>query len=284
MPKLSALSYYPVKSCAQWSVSSLIVGRRGSDGDRVFMVTDDAYNFRTQRKEQGGFAQMVSIKPFVHPRAGLLTLTAPHMPRCELLIKYRDERVVKAVVFDDVCEATDQGDEVAAWLTSFLGAPSRLVRMNKEFYRRVDPLFSPQPAQTTFTDGFPILLISDASLADLNRRINAKGREPVSRENFRSTFWVEGCDPYEEDTWKRIRVGGIVFDVVKPCSRCSITQVDWRRGVYREDKEPLVTLREYRHQKIEATGKYGVMFGQNLVHRGIGTIRLGQEIEILERK
>jgi MOSC domain-containing protein len=253
------------------------------------MVTDEHYRFRTQSKNQGGFTRMALIRPFYDPARQLLSLAAPDVPDCTIPVQWdgREEecKMRKMVtVFDDVCEAIDQGNVVAEWLSRFLGAPSRLVRMEGNWYRPVDPVFSPERAPISFADAFPILLISDASLLDLNWRLEARGCDPVSRENFRAAFWASGCEPYEEDTWKRLRIGGIFFDVVKPCARCSITQVDWQKGVYREDQEPLVTLRTYRHQTIPQTGKQGVMFGQNLVHRGLGEVCVGDEIEILERK
>lgn len=283
MPKLSVLFQHPIKSCAGWSVDQLTIGERGPEGDRLFMVTDENYVFRTQRKENGGFTKMVFIEPQFIDNGERMLLCAhdDSMPICSFTIRTSTATPVRATVHNDTCAAICQGEEAAEWLSAFLGKPCRLVRMTDTFYRRVDTVFSPEPAQTSFADAYPVLLISDASLDDLNARLEAQGKSPVNRKNFRSCLWVSGCQPYEEDTWKRIRINDVVFDVVKPCQRCSITQVDWQRGVYRDDKEPLITLQTYRHQKIELTGKSGVMFGQNLVHRGKGIIRVDDEIEVL---
>lgn len=286
MPKLSALFQHPIKSCASWAVNELTLGHRGPEGDRDFMVTDENYVFRTQRKEQGGFAKMALIASQLLSDGAWLALIAldNSVPPCQFMIRTRAAAPIQARVHGDTCDANDQGDEAADWLSNFLGVSCRLVRMADTFYRRVDTIFSPEAAQVSFADAYPVLLISDASLHDLNSCLEDKDKPIVSRKNFRSCLWAGDCKPYEEDTWKRIRINGVVFDVVKPCQRCSITQVDWRRGAYRDDKEPLITLRSYRYQKIELTGKSGVMFGQNLVHRGFGTLNVGDEIEILERK
>lgn len=281
---LSALCQYPIKSCAGYYVNDLIIGPRGPEGDRGFMITDESYRFRTQRKENGGFTRMAFIEPQFINNGEHMMLQArdDSVPQCCFIVRTSTTAPVRVTIHDDTCDAIDQGDEAAQWLTRFLQVPCRLVRMTDTFYRRVDPVFSPQTAQASFADAYPVLLISDASLADLNSRLERQGKPPVCRENFRSCLWTGGGQPYEEDRWKRFRINGVVFDVVKPCQRCSITQVDWQRGQYREDKEPLMTLRSYRHQKIEQTGRSGVMFGQNLVHRSFGTVNIWDPIEVLE--
>lgn len=286
---VSALYHFVVKSCAGNECTTLDIDERGPAGDRLLMITDEQYSVLTQRPQQGGYAKMALIRPVRREVAGrdFLQLFAPRMPSIsgDIISEGQSSSpVVRATVFQDICEGIDQGEPFATWLTRFLDVPCRLVHIEKHFKRQCDPTFVEGFAHTGFADGFPILLISDASLADLNRRLVTAGREPVSRENFRAAFWVTGCEPYEEDTWKRIRINGVEFDLVKPCARCPITQVDWERGAYRTDKEPLKTLQTYRHQKIEKTGKEGVMFGQNVVHRGIGSVHVGDEVRIVQRK
>jgi len=263
-----------------------MMGPRGSEGDRMFMVTDEKYVFRTQRRENGGFTNMARVGCRLIDHGKTLTIFSTQFPhlRREIKILTSADKVVQVQVHKDTCDAIDQGDEAADYLSDLLSAPCRLVGMADTFYRRVDPVFSPETAYVSFADAYPVLLISDASLADLNSRLEAQDKEPVSRDNFRSCMWVGGCSPYEEDTWKQIQINGVVFDVVKPCQRCSITQVDHLVGRYRGDKEPLITLRGYRHQTIPQTGQQGVMFGQNLVNRGFGIIRARDRVQVLERK
>jgi uncharacterized protein YcbX len=139
--------------------------------------------------------------------------------------------------------------------------------------RRVDPVYAHETDITSFSDGFPLLLISEASLEDLNQKLEL----PLSMQRFRPNLVVRGCAPYAEDEWRRIRIGSLEFDVVKPCSRCVITTIDPETGQRAQDGEPLRTLSLYRKQDNK------VYFGQNLIHRGSGTLETGTEIEILER-
>lgn len=286
MPKISTLYRYPIKSCAGrvWN-GPMEIGERGPVWDRLFAVTDFEGNPRTQRREQGGFTKMALISPLIVGGTHI-DLWAPDTDSLTIPIEIVGGPGFsrQATVFGDICKVIDQGTRGNTWFTQYLGVPCCLVRMADTCYRRVDPVFSPEAAQTSLNDGFPILLISEASLADLNSRLAVKGRAPVSRENFRAPFWVDDCEPYEEDTWDRIEINGIEFDVANPCRRCSITQVDPQRGEYREDNEPLITLRDYRFQTIKKNGQSGVMFGQNIVHRGTGIVQPGDEVHILKRK
>jgi uncharacterized protein YcbX len=121
-----------------------------------------------------------------------------------------------------------------------------------------------------FADGYPLLLLSEGSLDELNRRLEA----PLPMDRFRPNVVVDGCGPHAEDRWRRLRVGDVEMRVVKPCSRCSITTVD--QATAARGPEPLATLADYRL----AGGK--VLFGQNLVHESRGTLRVGDVVEVLE--
>jgi uncharacterized protein YcbX len=123
--------------------------------------------------------------------------------------------------------------------------------------------------QVSFADGFPFLLISDASLADLNQRLE----QPVPMNRFRPNLVVSGCEAFAEDGWQSIRIGSIGFRVVKPCDRCVITTVDQTQGI--RGKEPLLTLAQYRRWD----GK--IWFGQNLIHEQLGMLKVGDSVEII---
>ena len=123
-----------------------------------------------------------------------------------------------------------------------------------------------------FPDGFPLLLIGQASLDDLSARV---GR-PLEMLRFRPNLVVEGSAPYAEDEWKRIRIGDLEFEVAKGCSRCILTTIDPGTGVRNADREPLTTLKTYRERNGE------VYFGQNLLPRGTGELRVGMSVEVLE--
>ncbi len=144
------------------------------------------------------------------------------------------------------------------------------MRLAETWVRQVDPSYARPDDQVGFADGFPFLLASESSLADLNRRL----ARPVPMERFRPNLVVQGAAPYAEDTWRRIRIGAVSFRVVKPCARCVTTTVDQTLGV-RAGNEPLETLARYRLQDR------GVMFAQNLLHDGNGALRVGDRLTLL---
>ncbi|HMK72199.1 MAG TPA: MOSC domain-containing protein, partial [Myxococcaceae bacterium] len=151
----------------------------------------------------------------------------------------------------------------------YLGQPVRLVHIGTSFQRPLNPDYVPEGGDVGFADGYPLLVLSDASVAELNRRL----AEPLPMNRFRPNLVVTGCPAFAEDAWKRIRVGEVVLHIVKPCERCAITTVDQATG--EQGKEPLATLATFR--------RYGggVAFGQNAVHQGPGRIRVGDAVELL---
>jgi hypothetical protein len=179
-------------------------------------------------------------------------------------------------VWDDTCEAWDEGDAAAAFLSAFLGTPARLMRMADSWVRPVDEDYAPQPAQTGFADAFPLLVLSEASLAELNRRIELRGRRTVSMDRFRPNLVVTGCEPFAEDRWRTIRVGAVLLDLVKSCARCAITTVDQARGLVPDHEEPLATLATFRREGDK------VLFGRNAVHRGPGRISVGDLVSVAD--
>jgi uncharacterized protein YcbX len=263
-PEIAALFTYPVKACAGIEASSLEVGARGPALDREWMVVDAASRFVTQRDEP----RLALVRCALEP--GALVLTAPGAPPLRVPRAAGGEpRRVQC--WSAACEALDQGEAAADWLSRLLGAPRRLVRMAPGFERVVNPERSPARATTAFTDGYPFLVIGEASLADLNRRLEA----PLPINRFRPNLVVRGSEPYAEDGWRRIRVGDLVIELVKPCDRCAVTTTDQATGA--RGVEPLATLARYRR----VPG--GVLFGQNGVHRGTGRLRVGDPIEVLEK-
>lgn len=270
--QISSLFIYPVKSCAGLSLPALEIEERGPRHDREWMIVDENNRFLSQRQ----LPRMALIQPTLSTQH--LTLAAPGQESLQIplqisrahspdVLATRDRQVI---VWNDSCHGLDEGDPAAAWLSSFLGCKARLVRMAPQHQRLVDPRYAPTGVTTRFSDGFPLLLISEGSLAGLNQRLS----QPVPMNRFRPNIVVSGCEPHAEDTWRSIRVGpSLELLVVKPCSRCTITTVDQKTGV--ANKEPLLTLSRYRRFDNK------VMFGQNLVHRSTGTLRIHDKLEIL---
>jgi len=265
MIALSALHYYPLKSCKGLALEQATLDQRGLVHDREFMVVDEAGAFLTQRE----LPRLALITPTMSD--GLLTLSAPGT--APLTFHYgNDGPRLEAAIWRDTVVAVDQGEAASTWLTGFLQTtPVRLMRLADEFTRQVNQQYAPRTTdQVGFADGFPLLLISEASLADLNARLE----KPLPMNRFRPNLVVAGCGPYAEDSWKQIRIGGLVFDIVKPCARCVTTTTN--QDTAERGKEPLRTLATYRHVPHR-----GAMFGQNVVHASTGMIRVGDEVEVM---
>ena len=261
---LSGLTVYPIKSAAGIALSTARVDARGLAGDRRWMVVDGNRSFLTQR---------------THPRLALirvaadgdrLILVAPGLPPLTVATPPDGEAAVRVEVWDDECDAIPAGRDASSWLSRLLGQSCELVYMPEPSHRPVAPRSSAPPAEVGFADAYPFLLISEGSLEDLNRRL----AEPLPMNRFRPNLVVRGCAPFGEDGWRRIRIGGIQFHVVSPCSRCATTTVDQNTG--QRGREPLATLATYRRAGNQ------VMFGQNLVHEGTGDLAVGDEVTVLD--
>lgn len=260
--KLSGLHIYPVKSAAGISVSQTQVTDRGLLHDRRWMVCDRNGRFLTQRKLPKMALIQVDVGDTLRLSIADDTAAAIELPA----VPKPSERVAVEVWGDD-CTAWSMGEEVGQWLSQFLGLEAQLVYMPDSTHRPTD--HGRFDRLNSFSDAYPFLLISDASLADLNRRLE----QPVPMNRFRPNLIVAGCDPFAEDTWKQIKVGDIVFDVAKACSRCSIPGVEQLTG--KQGKEPLKTLATYRRWD------HAIWFGQNLLAHGEGMLQVGDKVEVL---
>ncbi|HTN65056.1 MAG TPA: MOSC domain-containing protein, partial [Burkholderiaceae bacterium] len=181
-------------------------------------------------------------------------------------------------VWDDTLEALDCDDITAAWFSNALGTPCRLVRFHPDA-RRIASLdwTGGVEAPTLFADGFPLLVISQWSLDDLNRKLQAQGRAPLPMNRFRPSLVIDGVEAFEEDFAASIRIGAARIKPVKPCPRCPIPSVDQVTGTTGPD--PLDILRTYRaNPKLDG----GIAFGMNaIVLEGAGQVlRVGQEVEV----
>ncbi len=263
---LSGLYVYPIKSMGGIPLEAWDVDGRGLRYDRRWMLVDDDGWFISQRELPRVALILVRIEP------DRLVVNAPHIPSLELPLGPTTGETVPARIWDDVVEASPVGDDADRWFGEFLGVRCRLVFLPDESVRPVDPDYGETGDQVGLADGFPFLLISEASLADLNARLE----RPLPMNRFRPNLVIGGCEAFAEDGWRVVRIGSITFRVVKPCSRCAITTVDQESGA--TGKEPLRTLSRFR--------KVGdkVLFGQNLIHDGTGTLRTGDPVEILQTR
>ncbi|MEM7344248.1 MAG: MOSC N-terminal beta barrel domain-containing protein [Chloroflexota bacterium] len=266
MTHISALYCYPIKSCAGHALEAAVMTPRGIKHDREFMIVDENGDFLTQRE----YPTMALVRPEVTDTT--LTLNAPDMPTLSIDIQ-KTGTPHSVVVWRSTCDAIDQGNEVAIWLSTYFKTPCRLVRMGEQFVRHVNQDFAKRPDdQVSFADGYPFLLISEASLADLNKRLST----PLPMNRFRPNIVVTECLPFAEDYWEQIKLGDVGFDVVKACARCTITTVD--QSTAETGKEPLKTLATYRNNPDK-----GVLFGQNLLQHRNGTLSVGDKVTIIRQ-
>jgi len=257
MIRVSGLFIYPVKSCRGIALDRAEVTATGFAHDREWLVVDRHGVFMTQRDWPGLARVEVSLVP------GGIELAADGMTRLAVAAPEPGVPRQRVVIWRDECEAAPAGRDAAQWFSELLGTACRLVTMPPSTVRQVDQHFARAGDQVGFADGFPFLLLSEASLAELNRRLE----EPLPMDRFRPNIVVAGCAAHAEDGWSRIVIGGLGFRVVKPCARCVITTTDQATGA--RGREPLRTLATYRL----IDGK--ILFAQNLIHEGSGTIRVG---------
>ena len=268
MLRLSALYRFPVKSLAGEALQRVAVDDLGLWGDRRWMVVDAASGrFLTQRQ----FGRMAQIGARWRD-AATLELSAPGQADLTVAVPPADEALRGVTVWDDALEAPDAGEAAAQWLSALLGRDCRLVHVPEQRARQVDRDYARAGDKVGFADGFPLLLIGQASLDDLAARV---GR-PLEMLRFRPNLVVEGAAPYAEDGWGRLRIGEVEFERVKPCSRCAIPTLDPHSGERAADGEPLRTLASYRRDAD------GVYFGQNLIQRGRGVLEVGMPVVLLD--
>ncbi|WP_347157211.1 MOSC domain-containing protein [Pontibacter chitinilyticus] len=264
---LSDIYIYPIKSLGGIRLQEAEVEPQGLRYDRRWMLVDEQGAFLTQRQH----AHMALLQVALLPDG--LQVTHKQELLAPLFIPFEDNRTgptIEVQIWDDVVPAQEVNREDAhAWFSEALGMPARLVHMPLSSRRLVDQRYARQNEVVSFADAYPFMLIGQASLDDLNSRL----QEPVPMDRFRPTFVFRGGTPFAEDTWQEFRIGTQSFCAVKPCARCVVITIN--QNTTEKSAEPLRTLATYRLQKNK------VMFGQNLLQHGNGAVRIGDKIEVL---
>jgi len=260
--KISDIIYYPVKSLGAISVPEIQLDRFGIQNDRRFMLVDQDAIFVTQRKypKLSLVSARLSVDGVVVSCDGFGELFFPY----KSFISDIDVQV-----WSDVVKAKFIDPRFSAELSDWLGLPVRMVYMEDTAVRQVDREFFKEDQDVSFADAFPLLLTNTASLNDLNEKLD----HGVSMSRFRPNIVFEGDKPFQEDDWARVSIGGIDFDLVKPCNRCGMTTINEKGEL---GKEPLKTLARYRKNE------FGVCFGQNLVHLSNGSLKVGDVLVVKE--
>lgn len=267
MLSVHQLYIYPIKSAGGFAIDNAVVTSRGLQYDRRFMLVDENDLFISQREIPAmallrtaieGAKLMVWHKDDAEDKLFLPLLPEP----------VRANTIVS--IWDDRCEAQYVSKTADKWFSEKLNLHCRLVYMPESSKRNVDPLYAIGNDITSFSDGYPILLIGQESLNDLNQRLT----EPLPMNRFRPNIVMTGGQPYEEDTMKHFTIKDIHFYGVKLCGRCVVTTTNQETGI--TAKEPLKTLSTYRLYNNK------VLFGQNILCQGDGMIKVGDEINILQ--
>ena len=275
-PTVSRLFLYPVKGCRGIELRSATLAATGLEvdgiGDREWLIVDADGEFLSQRE----LPKMALIETRMTPSS--LRLKAPGMLQLEVPFESEGD-VVQVRVWDDRIAAVTQGEIADAWLGNYLGMPARLVRFDPEHTRLASHAFTGKvDAPFKFADGYPLLVTSDASLADLNARLARQGHAAVGHERFRPNLVLAGIESFDEDYVKTLRIGDAELRPVKPCARCSVPGVDPATGEPGQAVPDL--LAQFRRR--DSGPVTGVMFGVNaIVTAGAGsTLRAGDAVEV----
>jgi hypothetical protein len=264
MPRatLAALNVYPVKGCRGIPVNRARVGARGllavsgaaAVGDREFLIVDQANRFVTQREEP----RLALIATRLEPDALVLSARGVAPLVVPLAAARGDPRQV--TVWRSEVIAHDAGDAAARWLAAVLGSDVRLVRFDPRATRLCNPQYAGDSgAEIAFSDGYPVLAIGEASLADLNARLAATGGAALPMNRFRPNVVLAGLEAYDEDHVDTITADGVTLKLVKPCTRCQVTTTNQDTAEVAD--EPLATLARYRMN----AALDGVTFGMNAI-------------------
>ncbi len=267
MLTISELNIYPIKSLRGISVKSAKVTDRGFEHDRRWMLIDYRGNFMTQRE----YPQMAFINVEIETD-GLNVYHRNKKDSGKYFIPFNisKTKAITVPIWEDNCTAFLVGADSDKWFSEALEVECKLVYQPDEAHRIVDEKYSKNNKElVSFADGYPFLMIGQASLDDLNSRLE----DPLPMNRFRTNIVFTGGEPYQEDKMKRFKIRNIIFYGVKPCARCVITTTNQETA--ERLAEPLKTLATYR--KVENK----VLFGMNLLHEGEGEVKVGDAIEII---
>ncbi len=283
--KITNIAIYPVKSLGSIKLDESIMTRRGLRYDRRFMLVDEEGLFISQRANPE-FAvfktEIVGDELVISTSSASIRLDLE--PRSD--ISGTSIREVK--IWSSSVRAQVVSSEIDAELSKLLGRVVSLVYMDDDSLRPINSMFDQGGEIVSFADGYPLLIVNERSLDELNKRLE----DPVPVDRFRPNIVFSGSVPFEEDNWKRISIGETVFRITKPCARCAVPTIDQSTG-RKTGKEPMKTLAGFRsasdvfpdnYEDFDLSGN-DVLFGTNLVPESVGQpIRIGDEVVVLERR
>ena len=285
--RLASLHIYPLKGCRAIDLDTAVVEPWGLAGDRRWLAVNSEGRFISQREHASLARLIVTYGPgdgiTVSSQAwgGMGGLAPPFEKLAPLFIATpgvsgvgaKQPELLKVTVWGSTVLAAAAGPAADAWFSAFLDEPTRLVYLDDPTRRPVDKEFGAAGDVVSFADGYPLLLTSTGSLAELGSWLTDVGDAPVPMNRFRPNAVVSGFEPWAEDRWHRVRIGAVTFRVAKPCGRCVVTTTDQFTG--ERGKQPLAMLGKRR--------RFGssLVFGQNVIPDSPGEIRVGDAVEVL---
>ncbi len=278
---ISEINIYPIKSLGGISVETATVEERGLRHDRRWMLTDLDGKFMTQRE----FPKMATMSVWFEDTDGL-GVAADAFGDVFVPFEPDSENRQQVTIWESVCEVQVYGAALNEWFSDVMGRKCQLVHMPDDSRRSVNPRFDSGRDIVSFADGYPLMVVGEASLDELNSRLETK--LPMNR--FRPSLVISGCSAFAEDDWKRIQIGDAVFRATKPCERCVITTIDQSNGES-DCKDPLKTLATYRSAKDVMPGRYdslgisgnAALFGQNFIGENFQSVLMvGDDVKLVD--
>lgn len=260
--RVSAIYCYPLKSARGHALDSAVMDAFGLSGDRRWMLVDEHRVFVSQRSH----AQLALLGAAPQPAGLRLSFGTSEF---QVANPDRHADTLRVTVWNDAVDACRAGEEADAWLSEQLRTPVRLVYLPDNAQRRVDPGYATDGERVAFSDGFPLLVLSQASLDELNRRLES----PVPVDRFRPNLVIDGADPHAEDAWRALRIGDSVINLVKPCSRCAVPSIDQQTA--RRDTAINRVLASYRRREG------AIYFGMNALGPEGAAFAVGDSVEVL---
>lgn len=264
--EITHIYIYPIKSCAGISLEESMLSDRGLAFDRRWMLVDMNGKFLTQRE----IPELALLRTEIKKETLIISHTLKKILPLELPLQISARNMQEVILWGDTFPVSMHSEATNQWFSGVLGQECQMVYMHEESRRPADPRYAKNNEIVSMADGYPTLIIGQASLDDLNERLVEKGEKAVPMDRFRPNLVFTGGDAYSEDTWTSVNIGNHDFQAVKKCGRCTMTTIDQKSG--QKGKEPLRTLSSYRKEGAK------IQFGMNLVHAHSGLIKVGDKI------
>lgn len=272
--KIQSLHFYPLKSGRAIDLADVEVTQWGLAGDRRFMLVDPQGKSITQRELQA-LAQVTATS-----HDGALTLSKAGEGET-IVVSFDPGRRIDIDIWGDTASAALADDGVNHALSDWFGIPVRLVHADATTHRQCSPEWAGEGVATGFSDGYPVLIATSGSLDALNDAARAAGGESFGMERFRPNIVIDDIKPFSDDHWASLEIGGIRFDLVKPCARCIMTTQDQSTGE-RGGPDPMPAMRQIRMSADRRVP--GVLFGWNAVARNSGRLAVGDTVSVIAER